>query len=227
MDPEAPRFERLPAYAPASSAVTVARDIRIERETHLVVDEEVQLTGYHAAWLRQHLTTLEKARRKEWAQQAIAATERTASVTALETRSANDPDHPLVLRLSYRLPHRCRTESGSLRCLLPAPWAVRYLEVEPVPDRRTPFEVAYPLRFEATTDIVPPGAGTVEIGREASGASPGLATWSVRPTRGTASLQVACTLIPGEHPASRYAEYHRTISQALRSVAREVTWTPR
>jgi tetratricopeptide (TPR) repeat protein len=226
LDPAHPRLERLPAYGPDSSTLTVSRDVRISNEGTLTVDEKVELGGYYAASLREYLVTLEAARRKEWAQRVLAATEPATVLRTLKMIQLDDPDRPLGLHLSYDLSQHCRKEGRTLRCGTPAPWETRYLEVEPVSDRRTPFEIRYPLRVRAQTTVHPSGRGSLEAGPSASGGQSDLAAWSLTPAENGSSvtLEFDCYEHEGKHPARRYAEYAETLSRALGSVTHGVVW---
>jgi tetratricopeptide (TPR) repeat protein len=224
---DAPRFETLPLYGDNSSVLRVKRDVRIASDGTLHVDESLLLTGYYAATLRDFLSSLDADDHKLWGQRAIAEYERNAALVSLTTHNVRDPDKALEIDVTYDLVAHCRGKGAALRCALPNAWEARYLEVSQVPQRRTPFALKYPLRFFATTTARPLDAGgRIEPGPESLQGRSDFIDWSAQTTTMGAGVTVRLEgmLKVGEFPASRYSEYGRVASEALRSAGREIVW---
>ncbi len=229
LDPARPRLERLGAYAPDSGTLQLERTVRIESDRTLVVEETLALGGYEASSLRAHLTTLDARRQKQWAQSVLGAVGRGAQLDRFEVLELRDAERALVVELTYRLPERCSAEAGVLRCTLPASWEAYYLGVSAVAERRTPFEIEYPLRLSSRT-VVRGSTGCAGLALEGlpSGATSDFLKWASKPApeRGSATLGFDATLAPGTFEAARYGDYFRQSEQAIRSVSRSVTCSP-
>ena len=226
LDPAAPRIERLGPYAPESSTVRVTRRVRIDRDRGLAVTESLELTGYHAASLRDYLVTLDARRQRQWVQGVLAEVGRGAHLDAFAAKDVRAAEPPLVLELSYRLPERCSAEGPALRCALPASWEGYYLGVTPVPERRTPFEIEYPLRLTSRTTVEgSPGCSGLELEILPPAAPSEFLRWTTTHAleRGAATLRLEATLATGTFPAARYRDYFRQSERAIRSAGRSVT----
>jgi hypothetical protein len=225
LDPAQPRFERITTYAPHSSRVRVVRGVRLGSDQDLSVTDKVEVTGYFGASLRDHLATLDARGQREWGQRVVSTAARGARLRSLAVANVSDVSKPLVVDAAYTLPQQCSTDATGLRCPLATPWESYYLEAEAVADRRTPFELTYPLEVSSSTTVRGDGCTRWVWEDRPAGGKAEFATWSVRDSvqERSASLTLDVELTPGRFAASRYDEYVRQMDLAIRSVGRSLT----
>jgi hypothetical protein len=228
LDPAQPRFERIAPYAPHSSQVRVARTVRLGKEPDLSVSEKVEITGYFAASLRDHLATLDAREQREWGQRVVSAAARGARLSSLAVANVGDASKPLVVDAAYALRQQCSTDAGGMRCPLEAPWEGYYLEADTVADRRSAFELEYPLEIASSTTVRGDTCGRMTWEQRPAEGKAEFVAWSARDSvqDRAATLAFDAAILPGTFAAPRYDEYVRQMDLAVRSVTRSVTCAP-
>jgi transglutaminase-like putative cysteine protease/tetratricopeptide (TPR) repeat protein len=235
LDPERPRFESIPGYAPDSSRVRVDRRARLTAEGRLGVSESVEFTGYYASALRSHLKSLEVAKREQWAQGTLAGWISGLELRSFAAREVNDAEKPLALDVEYALPLACAPDAAGWRCTPPLTWERHYLEVEPSTSRLTPFAIEYPLQFTSrTTFEIPPGWALesrpphTRGGTEPRRADDVFAAWStaITTSAGMVTVSFDAAMKRGEFAADRYRAFRHLLDEGLRSASQPVRAEP-
>jgi Flp pilus assembly protein TadD len=226
LDSKDPRFVQLPEYPEYSSKIDVARTVRISGETDAAVEETVTVTGYHAAFLRNMFKGVAVPERAVLLQRELSPLGGAMQVQSLEIDNLENREQPLVFRASYLVRGRFRNADSLLLGELPALWERMYLDVPPLANRRTPFEIEYPLDFVSAIDFTAPSEFTVRPPDKAdtSGKS-SFANWQLHtaPTKNGLRITYNLHLPAGRHAASEYSAYDEAMEAAVSGLTQNVT----
>lgn len=225
LDESKPRFVELPGYGPESSSIRVARQVRVMNGTDAAIDETVTVEGHHAAFLREMFKTVPAANRAATLQAELSPYADAMQMQSLQIDNLAERSKPLLFKASYVVPNRFQLNGGTIVGQLPALWERMYLGVQPVPDRRTPFEVEYPLEFGSTIELIVPDEYRAEIPQPVGAqSSSSFAAWKLQnsPVKGGVKIVYELHLPAGRHPASDYAAYHDELERAVSALGQQV-----
>ncbi len=150
---EKPDLVKVPEHSP--SEIKVQRQVELQPDGDLLIDEEVRLSAYFGSGLRAHFKDIESRERLNWAQRFLGAEGERVRVETLAIDNVFEPAEDLVIRMRYRLtPLSWIAESSAI--LDPSYWERYYLSAHLVHERQTDFEVAYPLVFDTRVSYSAP-----------------------------------------------------------------------
>jgi hypothetical protein len=212
--PGAPQFVTIVASAPELE-VEVEREVRVEGEHGLTVDEKVLARGRTAWMLREMFSSVEARRRGERLQSWLGGTE----TRVIELEELGDPEKPLALKVRYRLEGQLHLAGNQLVAKLPSRWERSRLAVQAVEPRSNPFLLRWPATVKSETRFhVPKGFLAVALTPSASQSDAArFGTWalSTEALNQTVTLSFAAERHPGSHPAEAYAAFHKDSLEAL------------
>jgi hypothetical protein len=108
---------------------------------------------------------------------------------------------------------------------LPLVWERVYLDVPPVPNRRTPFVIAYPLDFSSTIEFIAPAGYVVQ--RQPTINTHGdssFVTWNLHtePTEHGIQLRYQLHEPAAKYPAAQYADYDNALDRAVTAISQSI-----
>jgi Tfp pilus assembly protein PilF len=225
LDEKNPRFIQLPTYPDDSSSIEVSRTVKVSGDSDAAVEERVTVAGYHAAFLRNMFKGVAAAERPAVLQRELAPLGISMQVQSIDIDNLADREKPLIFRASYLVRGRFRSADSILLGELPALWERMYLDVPPVANRRTPFDVEYPLDFTSTITFVAPRGFAIQPPKEANAAAQSAyANWKLHaePTSDSLRFDYSLHLPAGHHPAGEYAAYDEAMENAVAGLAQNV-----
>jgi tetratricopeptide (TPR) repeat protein len=218
LDPEHPKLETLPDYAPGCSGLKVERDISMPGSgADLLVRETVTFSGVMASSMRSALISVQPSERKRVLLRMLDNELPGVDLQEAEVEQIDDPHVPLKLRLRYLLRQRCQVAGARLIGRLPAPWERMNLAPTPVEKRTTAFRLWVPTTFETTVRITPPAEWKPVVPEKRQLDKPfctgGLeARMDARVLR----LDGHLTQRTGEFPAAQYGAYIDAMGEGIR-----------
>ena len=226
LDPAGPRLVSPPAAAtPASCRVSSTRSVIIDGNDWQV-EETLELAGYYGAWMRGAFSGLSSTARREKAQD-ILSDHGSVQVHDFRFENLDETGAPARVFMSYAVPNAVTTANGKASGVLPAFWESDYLETKFVKDRKTPFEVIYPLQFTSEVTVKLPSPPTAEalVSLAQKGATEHLA-WSLKTeTRKDALvLRFDFKSVAGTYPPASYGEFHDGWESARRAMGKPLGW---
>ena len=227
LDPKEPHLVSLPAAAPVNSCeVASQRSITMDG-SDWKVDETLRVNGYYAASIRGAFTGLSEDEQAQKAQ-GILAGNGAAQLEKFHFRHLDDPAQDAVLELTYRVRNAV---SDGQAASIPALWEKDYLQTSFVRDRRTAFEMFYPMHFTSDVTVTLPRAATkASLSALNQGSQSKFCDWQLvsgplpTPDASKVHLRFEFTSKTGEHPAEAYAAYHDSWEAARRSWDRQISW---
>ncbi|MCC7083875.1 MAG: tetratricopeptide repeat protein [Pirellulales bacterium] len=225
LDERQPRLIELPPYAADSSRIHVARSVRLENNADASVTETVTVEGYHAAFLRNLFKAAPAANRAAILQDELSPLGGTMQIQSLDIEHLADLDKPLVFKATYAVRNRFHVVGESLLGQVPALWEQMYLGVQPLPQRRTPFAVEFPLDFFSEVELLTPAGFQAELpaGTNRQHQSK-YSSWKLQTAarpNGT-HIDYELHLAAGRYPASEYAAYQREFEQSMAALTQNM-----
>lgn len=226
LDPAKPRlFTAMGHAAPETSNIHSRRTVTADGRDWKV-EESLDLTGYTAAWMRNSFSGLSANDQRDKAQSILAA-QGAAQVQKFQFENLDEADKPARLTMTYQIPAGISESGGSLTGSLPALWERDYLDTRFVKDRKTPFEVLYPLHLSSEVILkLPsqPAAASVTVLRQQN-QSPYCA-WRLEsePSKEGLTIRFDFNSKTGAHPASGYAAFHESLDAARRAWEKPLIW---
>ncbi len=225
LDAANPRLIDLPQYGPSSSRIKADRHVTVVNNVDAAVDETVIVTGYHASFLRGMFRGVAVADRATTLQKELAPMGGAIQVQSLKIENLEDRDKPLIFNASYLVRGRFQPADRSLVGQVPALWEQMYLDVPPVPKRRTPFEIEYPLDFASTVEFsAPEGFAIADLTPLNRGGQTPYCNWKVSATakRDRLKIDYELHLQSGQYQTSQYSEYGEELSHAIAALSQNV-----
>jgi tetratricopeptide (TPR) repeat protein len=220
-----PRFIQLPAYPDHSSRIEVSRTVKVSGDSDAAVEERVTVTGYHAAFLRNMFKGVAANERAGVLQRELAPLGISMQVQSIDIDNLADRERPLVFRANYLVRGRFHSADSVLLGELPALWERMYLDAPAVANRRTPFDIEYPLDFASTITFVAPAGFAIQPPKEADPMGESVfAKWKLHaePTSDGLRFDYNLHLPAGHHPATEYAAYDEAMENAVAGLAQSV-----
>ncbi|EDY83745.1 tetratricopeptide repeat domain protein [Verrucomicrobiia bacterium DG1235] len=159
LDWDDPRFVESKAQVLEENTINAERVVELVDE-ELRVEETLRLTGLPAAFFRSYLSGIQESQTLDTFQALMSSrTNLNLRLENVETQDTELADKPLRIVMRYNIPRAIKqTSRGFTLSALPSIWEHYYLEVPFVRDRKTPFEIRTPLRFDSrVTMVTPPG----------------------------------------------------------------------
>ena len=147
LDPENPRFLRIPEYPTNSSSIHVTRSIQLTNSTDALVHEDLAFNGVIGGYIRQYLRNQPASTRR-----AYIAAEFVGSFGELLDMAVNgldQPESPCDLTLTYLVRGQFQGLEKQIVGNLPVGFERTFLLHQPSEKRTSPFEVAAPLLIDA------------------------------------------------------------------------------
>ncbi len=224
-----PHLRMLADYPTNSSRLHSDRTIIMEGNTDATVEEVVNVTGYHAALLREDFKDIPAARRAAMLQQELTPYGGAVQVTKFEIEHLHEREKPLVLKATYLVRNNFKPVDGKLVGQLPALWERMYLGSPAVPDRRTPFTQEYPLIFTSDVKMKSPPGYTIQTSDSAPSAGQNdLITWNLKVNSAEPdfSMTYELRLRSGHFSAAQYAPYQEEMERAIVALSQSVSLNP-
>jgi hypothetical protein len=147
LDPDNPRFVRIPEYPTNSSSIHVNRSIELTNSTDALIHEVVEFNGVIAGYMRQYLRNQAVSTRR-----AYIAAEFVGSFGELldvAVKGLDQPESPCDLTLTYLVRGQFQGLEKQIVGNLPIGFERTFLLNQPSEKRTSPFEVAAPLLIDA------------------------------------------------------------------------------
>jgi tetratricopeptide (TPR) repeat protein len=225
LDDKLPRLVDVPSYRRDSSKIHVARTVRLEDNADAAVTETVTVAGYHAAFLRGIFKGAPAANRAAILQDELSPLGGTMQIQSIEIENLADLDKPLVFKATYLVRNRFHAAGDTLLGQLPALWERMYLDVQPVPQRRTPFAVEFPLNFVSEIEFLAPAGYEAELPASMNKESQSrFATWKLHSSgkAGGLHLDYELHLPAGRYAAAQYADYEHDLEQSMAALTQNI-----
>lgn len=205
---------RIPDYDSSNHAIDIRRTIHAESDGTLRVADSIEFTGYLASWMR---TTLQSADADELVRHLLRS-ESGLRIQKQQFSDVDDRNQPLTLRMEYEYKNRLLATNSALSGRLPAPWARTLAASKHIAERKTPFEIQYPLQFEVDVTVHAPDGMKV---KPTSLAAPSKRTPDFhlisRKVDGSKPLQLHLQSVrkTGRYAPERYSEYVESVESAI------------
>ena len=232
LDKDNPRFEVVPKPLSGDVDVSVKRSLAAAGPNDVRVVEESTYRGAYASSMRASFARNEPKQRFQHAQELLDANGN-YRLEDYELLNFEDPNLPVVLKLTYLAPNAIIHRQDQQRLHIPDPWEARFLRLQYLKDRVTPFRWSKP--FTMTTEITfDPSLG---IGEEAlqgmtAGGKSTYGIWRMGPPSKVAagsapSLKFAFSCQAGDFPAKEYADFQAHWTSAYDCWDREMDIHPK
>ena len=224
LDAKKIHFVQIPSYE-SNNRLGSQKDIEIMESGDLNVVEHIEFNGYAAAFMRNALKSVERAKLQGWLQGIISDFESSGDMVSFNFSNLYENSQDLVLDLQYRIKGHAKTPSDRLNFHIPGIWEHYYLDVQPCKDRKTSFKISYPFSLQSKVSIKAPNGfafGEVVQGLK-KGQGP-FGNWraQVETTGRKINLSFACSLTPGVFSPDKYRDYHTMIFQAVSSINQDI-----
>ena len=216
LDQENPRIAKIPDYPADSDGIGVKRRVEIINRKDLSVTEDLVMNGNAAAVFRNFYRRCEASSRKMTLQQQLAAGAPSIEIQEIKVENLEEHRSPLLLHLAYLVKGKFHNLGGQLVGQLPAVWERFFFPSQPIDQRRSPFEIIYPTRFNATTSVVLPAGYTKSAGKTLSENSK-FTQCELRSAVQNNSLVLDCKIkrSAGRFAPSQYGEYSDSMSRVF------------
>jgi tetratricopeptide (TPR) repeat protein len=147
LDPDNPRFVRIPAYPTNSSSIHVTRSIALTNATDALVHEDLAFNGVIGGYMRQYLRNQPASTRR-----AYIAAEFVGSFGELldmTVKGLDQPESACDVTLTYLVRGQFQGLEKQIVGNLPVGFERTFLLNQPTEKRTSPFEVAAPLLIDA------------------------------------------------------------------------------
>lgn len=226
LDPAKPRLIEVPGHAtPDALQINSRRTVTLEGRDWKV-NEALDLTGYSASWMRGAFSGLNPTEQHNKAQ-SILSSQGTAQLQEFKFENLDDVENPARLIMTYTIPGGVSASAGHLTGSLPALWERSYLGTQFVKDRKTPFEMLYPIRISSVVTLKLSSSPAKEsIAALTQKAQSPYGSWQLKPEAkdGNLIVHLDFTAKPGSHPASAYATFHEAWEAARRAWDKPLNW---
>ena len=118
-----------------------------------------------------------------------------------------------------------KSETDSLLGHLPLVWERAYLDVPSVPNRRTPFVIAYPLDFSSTIEFITPAGYEIEQQPATDiHSDTAFITWNLHaePAEHGIRLRYQLHEPAAKYAASQYADYDNALDRAVTAISQSI-----
>jgi len=214
LNPDNPHLVKLSDYSTNASAIEVLQHGFLRETNDLALDETLNLTGVHAAYLREYLLGISPAYRQESLQRDMGLSH--AVMTKCDIASLEDPKQPLQISCSLIFKNQFHSIPRGHVGTLPGGLERFYLTATPVNKRATPFEITTPLRihFKITFDL-PKDYHLIEKSEPGKKLDPRFITFESQHELQDAklSLRYQIQLLVGRYKAADYSSYWETMEQ--------------
>ncbi len=153
------RYTRIPILPASRNVMDKNMEIKLARDGSGVVTERIEISGQLASEWRYRFQ--EEARRRELFEKALSRSFPGAVIIDLRMSGIEDPEGPVDVRASYRVPHLATKRDGELTIALERTRASLVQRLAPLSRRRHPVELDYPFISSEKITINLPGGVTV------------------------------------------------------------------
>lgn len=229
LDPAKPRLIEARGYASPDALQINSRRIVTQEGRNWKVDESLDLVGYPASWIRGAFSGLNPTEQRNKAQ-SILSSQGTVQLQEFKFENLDDVETPARLIMTYSIPSGVAASGGNLTGLLPALWERSYLGTQFVKDRKTPFEIIYPMRVSSVVSLKlssSPTAESVEAFMQKGQSQ--YCSWQIKPESkdGNLVIHLDFTAKPGTYPASGYSKFHDAWEAARLAWDKPLSWPER
>lgn len=154
LDPDQPRLEEIPEPALERHYASSERRVAAGEDGTLRVEEEVELGGYPAAWIRDFLRATDRAGWKDLMRRLLLAA--SDEIEAIDVEALEATERPLRLRMTYSVHDGFSKSTRGWIGRTPAVWETWLLGIEQASERKTPFELPTPMRVRGSVRVTGP-----------------------------------------------------------------------
>ena len=148
-------FQRIKKYSANSSILSTNKEIKLEISKNrptMFIEEVIHLSGYYGAWMRSYLNKYKKSEYKNTLQEMMNSVDPDASVKSVNVANLIEKKkQPIQIKIQYYIEDI--QESGD-RFSFPAIWETYYIERKKSTERKTPFEIYYPLQVKSENVVL-------------------------------------------------------------------------
>jgi tetratricopeptide (TPR) repeat protein len=146
-------LKTIPTYSKESYSVSVNTDVRVNGDRNLAVSEKIVFKGYPAAFMRDYLSSVDKLSYTNWFQKLYTDKIPKSSAFKITVENMDSYLDDLAFNISYDVEDSSEQTEKGLSFTLPDVWMAYYLEVQPVPDRKTDFKLSYPMALSKRMNV--------------------------------------------------------------------------
>jgi len=151
LDPENPRFVRIPEYPTNASSVHVTRSIELTNSTDALVHEDLAFNGVIGGYMRQYLRNQPVSTRRAYI--AAEFVGNFGELLEMAVTGLDQPESPCDLTLTYLVRGQFQGLEKQIVGNLPLGFERTFLLKQPTEKRVSPFEVAAPLLIDAAVTL--------------------------------------------------------------------------
>jgi tetratricopeptide (TPR) repeat protein len=151
LDPENPRFVRIPEYPTNSSSIHVTRSIELTNSTDALVHEDVAFNGVVGGYMRQYLRNQPVSTRRAYIAAELVGN--FGELLDMAVTGLDQPESACDLTLTYLVRGQFQGLEKQIVGNLPLGFERTFLLKQPSEKRTTPFEVAAPLLIDAAVTL--------------------------------------------------------------------------
>lgn len=151
-------LKTIPPYNQEAFNLTVNTNVNVSGTKDLKISETVVFKGYSAAIMRDYLSTLDKVSYTNWLQKLYSDKIPKSTSFDMTVENINSLSNDLSFNIAYDVKDLCERTENRLSFTLPDVWMGYYLEVPPVPERKTDFQLSYPMALSKRVTLnIPDG----------------------------------------------------------------------
>lgn len=227
LEPGNVRFKRIPDNRIEDSLIQVKREYRL-KEKALIIKEELELNGFHAAFMRNFLKRKSLKDRQAWGQATVHSYFPSGKLEDLSIIDLNHNSKPLKIALNYSVLRKIYTLREGFMVNTGGVWESYYLLSEPVKNRQTGFEVKYPFRFVSQNVFhIPKGTVLNENSGSQASSKSDFGSYGVtfQQKEKRAEFRVAVDVKKGKFDKSQYQSYYQFGQEILKSASPSLTFS--
>ncbi|HEV7924351.1 MAG TPA: transglutaminase-like domain-containing protein, partial [Verrucomicrobiae bacterium] len=223
LDTNTPRIAGIPPYVDTGSAITVRQHLHLTDLSDAVVEETMELTGPHAAFLRDFLLNYSPTDRQMAMQRELGMDD--IEVSDFNIDALEKPGEPLRVSFTFAVKKEFHRAGNRLNGNLRAGFERSYVTAAAVEKRSTPFELRFPLVLRSSVSVDIPDRFQAEEGADPSPNLDerfGTCHTQRRLEGGKLDLECEYRRRAGRFGPGDYSAYRESMAQALLAIEREV-----
>jgi hypothetical protein len=155
MDKAKSHVKKIARHSTRDNILKSIREIQIEDTHHSRIKESFILSGYMEGSFRSFLREIEPGERFNWAKQFIASLDRKMELVSMNIENLSDTSRALQLDLEFKLDNK-QTDDGTILFEDSSIWEYYYLIPKTVDNRKTDFQIRYPVNFTSQVKVTAP-----------------------------------------------------------------------
>lgn len=219
-------IKRIPAYSSEDNRFISYREIDVISEEKSYVTERFEMHGYAESGMRNFLKGLEPGKRFDWAKNFMAERNRDVNLLSLEVKNLLNNRLPLTIETKFEITNT-ELDNGEFLLEDAAIWEYYYLLPSDVVNRRTSFEILYPMVYQSNVKINVANDFVVSntFSRESNNENSFIeSTLEVNNNENSITKRFELIEKKGVYKKEFYKEYRNSLKDSVKELAKVITF---